>query len=71
MTTTEELHSFEQMIKQLESSIAEMEQGEMPLADLVDRYSHAMMLLGACREKLAQAEEILTKKATQAAEQAG
>jgi len=54
---------FEAALADLEQIVAEMENGELPLDRLVERYEEGMKLVKLCDEKLAEAEqkiEVLT-----------
>lgn len=48
--------SFESELKELEKIVESLEQGNIPLAKLVERYEEGMRHLKVCREKLADAE---------------
>jgi exodeoxyribonuclease VII small subunit len=63
---------FEAALSDLEALVADMENGELPLDQLIEKYEEGMRLVQACNEKLAEAEqkiEVLT--ASQAAQAAG
>lgn len=47
---------FEEALKQLETIVAAMEKGDVPLAELVAKYEDASKLLARCRACLDQAE---------------
>ncbi len=56
---------FEQALKKLEALVDDMENGEIPLADLVSKYEEGNNLLKQCQKQLHQAElkiEVLKKK---------
>lgn len=56
--------SFEQALERLESIVDSMEQGQVPLAELLGKYEEGMKLLQACEGRLKDAElkiEILKK----------
>jgi exodeoxyribonuclease VII small subunit len=56
---------FEAALGELETLVAEMENGELPLDQLVERYEEGMRLVKLCHERLAEAEqkiEVLTRK---------
>ena len=60
---------FEAALGELEAIVAEMENGELPLEQLIERYEEGMRLVKVCNEKLAEAEqkiEILTRQASAA-----
>ena len=54
---------FEAALSDLEALVADMENGELPLDQLIEKYEEGMRLVKACNEKLAEAEqkiEVLT-----------
>lgn len=56
--------SFETALDRLESIVDEMEDGKLPLEDLIVRYEEGMKLVKVCQERLASAEqriEIITR----------
>jgi exodeoxyribonuclease VII small subunit len=56
--------SFENALERLESIVDSMEQGQIPLADLLTKYEEGMKLLKVCEGRLKDAElkiEILKK----------
>ncbi len=52
---TEEL-SFEQAAQKLEQIVAELEAGELPLAEALAKFEEGMKLKEICAQKLTQAE---------------
>ncbi len=61
--TTPESPKFEAALASLEEIVAEMENGELPLDRLIERYEEGIRLVKLCDEKLAEAEqkiEVLT-----------
>lgn len=57
---------FEAALGSLEEIVGAMENGELPLDQLIERYEEGMRLVKFCQEKLAEAEqkiEIVTKAA--------
>ena len=48
--------SFEVALENLESLIEEMESGQIPLDDLIDKYEKGSELLKFCQDKLGDAE---------------
>ncbi|MBI2497154.1 MAG: exodeoxyribonuclease VII small subunit [Opitutae bacterium] len=48
--------SFESALTKLETIVDSMEQGEVPLADLLARYEEGTKLLKACESRLKEAE---------------
>jgi exodeoxyribonuclease VII small subunit len=58
--------SFEQAIQRLETIVADMENAELPLDDILQKYEEGTRLVRFCTQKLEEAEkkiELLTKKA--------
>jgi exodeoxyribonuclease VII small subunit len=58
--------SFEQAIQRLEAIVADMENAELPLEDILQKYEEGTRLVRFCTQKLEEAEkkiELLTKKA--------
>jgi exodeoxyribonuclease VII small subunit len=55
---------FETAIDRLEAIVDQMEDGKMPLEELIVRYEEGMKLVKVCQERLASAEqriEIITR----------
>ena len=52
----EEIPSFEASLERLESIIRAMENGDIPLADLVAKFEEGSKLLKSCQSQLKQAE---------------
>ena len=48
--------SFEEALTKLESTVASMESGDLPLEDLLSRYEEGARLVRSCRQKLDAAE---------------
>lgn len=48
--------SFEENIKQLETIVAQLERGDLPLEDSLKLFEEGMRLSGACKEQLEAAE---------------
>src|ERR1700722_18601163 len=58
--------TFESAIQRLEKIVADMEEAELPLEDVLKKYEEGTGLLRFCSQKLDEAEkkiEVLTKKA--------
>ena len=53
--------SFEESLLKLESIIRELEKGEVPLDDMVKKYTEAMELVKFCSEKLNNATQTVNK----------
>ena len=49
--------SFESALTELESIVAAMEAGQMPLQDALDAYKRGVVLLRQCQETLTAAEQ--------------
>lgn len=47
--------SFEGALEQLEQLVARMESGELPLAEMIDRFEEGNRLLGLCTKRLQDA----------------
>jgi exodeoxyribonuclease VII small subunit len=59
------LQNFEQSLKQLESIVAQMERGDIPLEDSIKLFEEGTKLAEQCKQQLAEAEgkvEILIKQ---------
>ncbi len=57
--------SFEKALEKLESIVETMEQGDVPLAELITRYEEGNKLLKLCEKRLRDAElkiELLKKQ---------
>ena len=55
---------FEQALEELEKLVDDMEQGELPLDDMIKHFERGTMLSKLCRRKLSQLEkkiEVLVK----------
>lgn len=48
--------SFEEALDQLEGIVAQMEDGDVPLADLLEKYEAGSKLLKVCETRLQEAE---------------
>ena len=57
--------SFEEKIKKLESIVAELESGEVPLDDAINKYTEAMKLSKECSNKLTEVSEKVNKILTE------
>ena len=51
--------TFEEALSQLEQIVSEIEGGEMPLADLMAKYSEGIKLSDVCMTSLKRAEETM------------
>ena len=52
---------FEENLKELETIIKELENGEIDLDSSIDKYTKAMKLVSACEKKLNEVEEKVNK----------
>lgn len=59
---------FEDKIKELEAIISELESGEIPLEESIEKYTKAMTLVKECDEKLKNIEEKVNKIVSQTGE---
>lgn len=64
MQTKKEM-SFEEKIKALENIVAELESGEVPLDDAINKYTEAMKLSKECSNKLTEVSEKVNKILTE------
>ncbi|MDE1170151.1 MAG: exodeoxyribonuclease VII small subunit [Verrucomicrobium sp.] len=48
---------FEAALESLETIVADMENGDLPLDELIARYEEGIRLVKVCQEKLAEAEQ--------------
>ncbi|MBN1765508.1 MAG: exodeoxyribonuclease VII small subunit [Sedimentisphaerales bacterium] len=58
--------SFEKSMAELEKIVAQVEEGEIPLEECIDKFEQGMKLITHCRSILEQAEkriETITKEA--------
>ena len=53
--------SFEEKIKKLESIVADLESGEVPLDDAINKYTEAMKLSKECSNKLTEVSDKVNK----------
>ena len=56
---------FEEQIKELESIINELENGEVDLDTSIEKYTKAMSLVKSCDEKLKRIDEQVSKLVTE------
>lgn len=50
------MSTFEQNVKQLETTVHQLEQGELPLEDAIKLFEEGMRLSAACKQQLEAAE---------------
>ena len=60
--------TFEEALSQLEQIVSEIEGGEMPLADLMAKYSEGIKLSDVCMTSLKRAEETMDLLVTETAD---
>jgi exodeoxyribonuclease VII small subunit len=53
--------NFEEAMKRIEKIVADLEKGELPLDESLDRFEEAVKLARACQEKLEKAEARIAK----------
>ncbi|MBR3661475.1 MAG: exodeoxyribonuclease VII small subunit [Bacilli bacterium] len=53
--------SFEENIKKLESIVKELESGEVPLDDAINKFNEASKIASLCDEKLKNATDSINK----------
>ncbi|MGC9452808.1 MAG: exodeoxyribonuclease VII small subunit [Oceanipulchritudo sp.] len=56
MSSKKKEPTFEEALEKLESLVASMESGDIPLAALVEKFEEGTRLVKACEERLKQAE---------------
>ena len=61
MAKEKEEMSFEDKIKLLEEIVKELESGEVPLDDAINKYTEAMKLAKECSDKLTKVSEKVNK----------
>ena len=57
--------TFEEKILELESIVKELEQGNVPLNESIDKYTLAMNLVKSCNDELNNIEEKVAKTVTE------
>lgn len=53
--------SFEESLKQLETIVKDLENGNVDLDDAINKFNEAMVLANNCNKKLKNAEESINK----------
>jgi len=61
MATKKEELSFEDSLKQLESIVKDLENGNVELDDAINKFTEAMKLAKVCNDKLKNAEDNINK----------
>ena len=54
--------TFEELLKQLNSIVTELESGELSLEESIEKYKRGMELSKLCKEKLQEAKDVLVTK---------
>ena len=60
--------SFEESLNELEKLVRELESGEAPLDDAINKYTEAMNLAKLCSDKITKATESVNKILTEQGE---
>jgi len=53
---------FEELLKELEEIVRELESGNLTLEDSIKKYQRGMELSALCKEKLLSAKEVIVQK---------
>lgn len=53
--------TFEQRLEELEELVEELEEGDLCLEDMLERYEHGMGLIAFCQQRLERAELRITE----------
>lgn len=53
--------TFEESMKELETIVKDLENGNIPLDDAINKFNEAMILAKSCNDKLKNAEENVNK----------
>lgn len=61
MTRKKSEPAFEEALEKLEDLVASMESGDIPLAELVEKFEEGSKLVKVCEDRLKQAELRITK----------
>jgi len=61
MENRKEELSFEESLKQLETIVKDLENGNVDLDDAINKFNEAMVLANNCNRKLKNAEESINK----------
>jgi exodeoxyribonuclease VII small subunit len=56
--------TFEQLLKELQEIVNNLESGNLSLEDSVDAYQKGMAISLECKKRLDQAKEVVVKKVT-------
>ena len=61
MTKKEKEKTFEENITSLETIVKDLENGNVPLDDAINKFNEAMKLAKSCNDKLTSAEDNINK----------
>ena len=61
MSSSKEELTFEESMKKLEVIVKDLESGNIPLDDAINKFNEAMKLAKSCNDKLKNAEENVNK----------
>ena len=53
--------TFEEAMKRIEKIVGDLEKGDLPLEESIDRFEEAVKLARSCQEKLEKAEARISK----------
>ncbi len=59
------MEKFEELLKELEDIVSELEKGELTLDEAIKKYERGMELAKDCTKKLEEAKEVVLKKANE------
>ena len=56
------MEKFEDLLKELNEIVTELEKGELTLEDSIKKYQRGIELSSLCKEKLLKAKEVIVQK---------
>ena len=56
------MEKFEDLLKELNEIVAELEKGELSLEESIEKYKRGIELSSKCKKQLEDAKEIIVKK---------
>jgi len=56
------MEKFEDLLKELNEIVTELEKGELTLEDSIKKYQRGIELSNLCKEKLLKAKEVIVQK---------
>lgn len=56
------MEKFEDLLKELNEIVTELEKGELSLEDSIKKYQRGIELSNLCKEKLLKAKEVIVQK---------